>query len=858
MIDHNELLPEGKELGGFRIESQLGNGNMGIIYRAIQINLNRPVALKVLFRSVAADQDFVRSFFREAQAAAAFTHQNIVQAFDVGQSEEGIYYFAMELIEGGDIDDKLKDEGTYTAVEAVELMVGIADGLDYGSSLRKLTHGDIKPANIMLTKTQNPKLADLGLARMGGEIQGESDGIMLTPLYAAPEMIQGQWEVGDPRADMYSVGATLYHMITGEPPFNDPDYRKVIDMQVNNEHTRLHDWDPAVPVSISKLIDKLLEKDPDDRYQTWEDAKKAMEVSLKKANDPVSHKKKKVLHYHKSEETHSSRKKKSSMIPIVVIVLILVGGGFFVMNMKKGVSTQEFTTLKASFKNDSNKSVVLKLESFIKKYGDSAPLEAKNLLKEYQSKVSNRSLFDSGDLSKQTELLSRYENFIQRNNKNFIHQFTQNSASFENKLGKGLDNRKLNLHFPLDNSPQNFADFHTLTTISTKGDVSYTVGRVGNAVQFDGSSFNYGDTPRSRFSHSGTFSIGLWLKPEKTTFPILGKCEVSGGQLNKGYLLSLNQGKVNFALYGNSAENAMDVLTKDLIKENEWLHILVQYENKQVKIFLNGKESELDVKSTLTENFASTGPLVIGFKHFKGLLDDVRIWSRTLTSAEVQELVEFRGESDIEKMVKRYRQLQIDADGQKSIISEAPTEEPQEDTKKYTSELGRALLSLMNNFDEWDSYAKKVQEVARKEYDENPDKRYLRFLIKNTHETKKSLIKIIRDKSNFDKIKHKILSGKFIDHSVHKVSDSSFSLLKRAPYGDVECIYYYDEARSQEALTSLIAISLAENDQLFRKNPFAALGAIIISKGKLTGKIKNSLADDKASFLINNLFEVLK
>ena len=182
MIDHSELLPEGREIGGFRIDKAIGHGNMGIIYRAIQINLNRPVALKVLFKTVAEDQDFVRSFFREAQAAAAFTHQNIVQAFDVGQSDDGIYYFAMELIDGGDISLQLKQTGIYDPVDALEKMLGVADGLDYGSTLRKLTHGDIKPANIMITKNGTFKLADLGLARMGGEIQGESDGLMLTPL----------------------------------------------------------------------------------------------------------------------------------------------------------------------------------------------------------------------------------------------------------------------------------------------------------------------------------------------------------------------------------------------------------------------------------------------------------------------------------------------------------------------------------------------------------------------------------------------------------------------------------------------------------------------------------------------------
>ena len=120
MINHTELLPAGRELGGFRIIEAIGNGNMGLIYKAVQINLNRPVALKVLFKSIADDEEFVRSFFREAQAAAAFTHQNIVQAFDVGETDDGIYYFAMELIEGGDIAQKMEAEGPFSSDDALQ------------------------------------------------------------------------------------------------------------------------------------------------------------------------------------------------------------------------------------------------------------------------------------------------------------------------------------------------------------------------------------------------------------------------------------------------------------------------------------------------------------------------------------------------------------------------------------------------------------------------------------------------------------------------------------------------------------------------------------------------------------------
>ena len=331
----DNLLEAGTELGGFRIESFLGNGNMGIVYRAEQITLKRPVALKVLFDSVAQDEDFVRSFFREAQAAAAFTHQNIVQAYDVGKTEEGTYYFAMELIDDGDISDILKDQETISPKEALKMIVGVVDGLDYGQKLRTLTHGDIKPANILINSDGVSKLADLGLARMGGEIQGESDGIMLTPLYAAPEMIRGQWQVGDPRADMYSLGATLYHMISGAPPFQADNYELVMEMQVSDAHIPLSEK-CGTPRDISSIVDKLLRKDPDDRYETWSDCKNAMEDAIA---GKKKEKKKKVLHYNKTSsptlttsqnltdsldfDTKSSSKK--LMIIMAICSLILLG-----------------------------------------------------------------------------------------------------------------------------------------------------------------------------------------------------------------------------------------------------------------------------------------------------------------------------------------------------------------------------------------------------------------------------------------------------------------------------------------------------------------------------------------------------
>ncbi|NQZ57352.1 MAG: serine/threonine protein kinase, partial [Lentisphaeraceae bacterium] len=225
MINHTELLPAGRELGGFKIVESIGRGNMGLIYKAVQINLNRPVALKVLFKSIAKDEDFVRSFFREAQAAAAFTHQNIVQAFDVGETDDGFYYFAMELIEGGDISQKLTSDGAFSPRNALEYILGIADGLDYGSTLRKLTHGDIKPANIMITPEGVARVLDFGLARSdGGQSSSSSPdaetltsplpraptapGLVLgTAAYMSPEQARGRRV--DKRTDIWSFGVVV-------------------------------------------------------------------------------------------------------------------------------------------------------------------------------------------------------------------------------------------------------------------------------------------------------------------------------------------------------------------------------------------------------------------------------------------------------------------------------------------------------------------------------------------------------------------------------------------------------------------------------------------------------------------------
>ncbi|WDE99470.1 serine/threonine-protein kinase [Lentisphaera profundi] len=314
----------------------MASGNMGTVYSATQVNLNRKVAIKILFEHTTEDQDFLRGFFREAQAAAAFTHQNIVQAYDVGQTEDKLYYFAMELVDGGDVLELIKQHDSIIYKDALPLITGIAEGLHYGNTTRQLTHGDLKPANILITRQGEAKLADLGLARMGGEIQGESDGIMLTPMYAAPEMILDQWKNGDPRADIYSFGATLYHMLAGHPPFEHDSYEEILRMQIEETHISLKKAKAKIPQGVSDFVDHLLQKDLNDRPQTWAEVIQALRQLQVKANSYqiAGEKNRKSKIYDRVKANNDKSKK--TLIAAIASFFILAIVALFLINIDRG------------------------------------------------------------------------------------------------------------------------------------------------------------------------------------------------------------------------------------------------------------------------------------------------------------------------------------------------------------------------------------------------------------------------------------------------------------------------------------------------------------------------------------------
>ncbi len=255
-----------RQLGNFKIIEKLGRGGMGVVYKARQLSMDRLVAVKVLPRRLARDRSFIERFLREARSAARLNHPNIVQGIDVGEAD-GLYYFAMELVEGESLKARLLREGRISQAEALQIARQVALALEHANS-HNIIHRDIKPDNILLTRTGTAKLADLGLAKRQTDVAvTQHAGPIGTPLYMSPEQARGKGGV-DTRSDLYSLGVTLYHAVVGSPPFTGASAAAII-----TQH--LFEKPPSPKAAVPELTDgfcavllKMLAKRPADRYQS--------------------------------------------------------------------------------------------------------------------------------------------------------------------------------------------------------------------------------------------------------------------------------------------------------------------------------------------------------------------------------------------------------------------------------------------------------------------------------------------------------------------------------------------------------------------------------------------------------------
>jgi serine/threonine-protein kinase len=261
----------GEEIPGYELLEQLGKGSMGTVFKARQLSMNRLVAIKKLHPSLAANPTFLTRLTREAHLAAKLSHNNIVQAIDVGCAGH-IHYFVMEYVSGTTLRDALEAGKVYAEREALEIVLQMARALQHAHR-RGLIHRDIKPANIVITREGVAKLADLGMARDTADralARAEKGVTIGTPFYMAPEQILGQEDI-DVRADIYSLGATLYHMVTGQPPFPEKGVENVLQAHLEQELTPPDHLNRQLSSGLGEVVEIMMLKDPNQRYRNPDD-----------------------------------------------------------------------------------------------------------------------------------------------------------------------------------------------------------------------------------------------------------------------------------------------------------------------------------------------------------------------------------------------------------------------------------------------------------------------------------------------------------------------------------------------------------------------------------------------------------
>ncbi|MCX7805034.1 MAG: serine/threonine protein kinase [Planctomycetota bacterium] len=259
-----------KRIGPYRIIGKLGQGGMGTVYLAEHVEEGRRVALKVLPPDLARDEEFLERFRREARAVASLDHPNIVRCFGVGVSG-GLHYIAMEFVEGKDVESIIEERGPMSEGETLAVARQMAAALS-AACTRGVVHRDIKPANILVDADGMAKLTDFGLAWRGGsDAKVTQTGVAVgTPYYISPEQARGIQDV-DVRSDIYSLGASMYHMMTGQPPFPGGNAMIVMSKHVSEEPVPVRRLAPGASEGIEALIEKMLSKKPEDRQQTPEE-----------------------------------------------------------------------------------------------------------------------------------------------------------------------------------------------------------------------------------------------------------------------------------------------------------------------------------------------------------------------------------------------------------------------------------------------------------------------------------------------------------------------------------------------------------------------------------------------------------
>ena len=341
-VASHELRP-GEEFAGHRIESVLGRGGMGVVYRAVDLRLNRPAALKVITPALSADEDFRRRFQRESELAASVQEQNVVTIYQAGEAD-GLLYVTMALIEGTDLRGLITQRGRVDLQTTATIVAQVAAALD-AAHARGLVHRDVKPANILIgaATPMHVYLTDFGLTKRTSSQSGlTKTGLFVGTIdYAAPEQIKG-WPV-DARADVYALGCVLFEMVAGQPPFKRENEYATMYAHTSEPAPALSSMAAGVTPALDAAVSRALAKDPEERFQSAGDFARAVAaaaagetviepertVAVGRAAPPTEVQPHPVYGYGLDPETTAlpTRTRRSPWLAVAIVVAVLAVAG---------------------------------------------------------------------------------------------------------------------------------------------------------------------------------------------------------------------------------------------------------------------------------------------------------------------------------------------------------------------------------------------------------------------------------------------------------------------------------------------------------------------------------------------------
>ncbi len=278
------------QLGRYEIICELGQGAMGVVYKARDPLIDRIVAIKTINLGLAEDEkeEFELRFYQEAKAAGRLNHPNIVTIYDVGKSDD-IAYIAMEFLQGSELRDILRHNKKMPVDQVLDYVAQVASGLAYAHE-HEIVHRDIKPSNIMVIRNGQVKITDFGIARMSSSAVRTATGMVLgSPKYMSPEQVLGK--VIDSRSDIFSLGVMLYEMLAGESPFDGENVNAIMYQTLNGTPTKLSTLNADVPEMLNFIVAKALAKKREDRYQNAAELAedlRACRKSMPKSDQPVA------------------------------------------------------------------------------------------------------------------------------------------------------------------------------------------------------------------------------------------------------------------------------------------------------------------------------------------------------------------------------------------------------------------------------------------------------------------------------------------------------------------------------------------------------------------------------------------